>query len=175
MRKSTTRGFRHGASLIAPRVRQVSESRGFAVSRVLTHWAEVAGDDLASVTRPVRVSHTRHAFGATLTLLTSGTQAPLVEMQKEALRARVNAVYGYNAIARIVVTQTAPEGFANGQIEFESPQEDKPQVQPDDDTPTDAARRLAGPIGDPGLRTALERLGSRILTQSNTEQEKVET
>ena len=40
-------------------------------------------------------------------------------MQKVQLRERVNAVYGYNAIARIRITQTAAAGFSEGQADFD--------------------------------------------------------
>ena len=43
-------------------------------------------------------------MGATLTLLTTGANAPMLEMQKEKLRQKVNAVYGYNAISRVRIT-----------------------------------------------------------------------
>ena len=39
----TTRGFAQAASLLVPRIRAVGEARGFAVTRLLTHWAEIVG------------------------------------------------------------------------------------------------------------------------------------
>ena len=106
------RGFEPAAKLVAAPVQSASEGRGFAVTRLLTHWAEVAGEQLAPITRPVKISHSRGGFGATLTLLTTGPVAPMVEMQLPQLKERVNACYGYNAVQRILLTQTAPEGFA---------------------------------------------------------------
>ena len=50
--------------------------------------------------------------------LVQGAAGPMVEMQKEKLRERVNAIYGYNAMSRILLTQTAPIGFAEGQAQF---------------------------------------------------------
>ena len=88
------------------------------MARLLTHWSEVAGEDLARVTRPVKIGYARDGFGATLTLLTTSAQAPMVQMQLPRLRERVNACYGYNAVSRIVLTQTAPSGFADGQASF---------------------------------------------------------
>ncbi|QBX33561.1 DUF721 domain-containing protein [Paracoccus liaowanqingii] len=113
-----SRGFQAAATLLADRVQKAAEGRGFAVARLLTNWAEIAGPQLAAVTRPVRVSHSRGGFGATLTLLTTGPMAPMVEMQLPQLRDRVNACYGYNAVQRITLTQTAASGFAEGQAAF---------------------------------------------------------
>ena len=165
--KGTTRGFRHSAALLAPQMRKVSESRGFAVGRVLTHWAEIAGEEIAAIAHPVEVSYGRKGFGATLTVLTTGAQAPMLEMQKEVLRERVNAVYGYNAIARIRITQTAPTGFAEGQAVFAPAPAQKQKAAPDP-TAIKAAAEIAAPVADDGLRQALEALGRNVLSKTKS-------
>lgn len=156
------RGFEAAFGFMQDPVRRAGESRGFAVARLLTHWAEVVGDDLARTTRPVKVSYGREGLGATLTLLTTGAQAPMVEMQKDRIRERVNAVYGYNAIARIHITQTAPTGFAEGQAEFTPAPKAPP---PPDPAILAKAAQTAAPIQDPGLRSALEALAQNILNR----------
>lgn len=163
-RRATTKGFKRTASLLTGRIRQASESRGFAQSRLLTDWAEVAGTDVAAVARPVEVSYGRGGMGATLTLLTTGAQAPMLEMQKDQLREKVNAVYGYNAIARIRITQTAATGFAEGRVAFDHKPKD---AGPKDPAPEmhKAAGKVVAPVEDETLRAALERLGANILTK----------
>ena len=161
------RGFEPAFGLMKEPVRVAGESRGFAVARLLTHWAEVVGEDLSRTTRPVKVGYGREGFGATLTLLTTGAMAPMIEMQKEHIRTRVNAIYGYNAISRIVLTQTAPIGFAEGQAEFTpAPRAPKP-VDPEIRA---AAAETAAPIHDPGLRAALEALAENILNRRKTKE-----
>lgn len=165
-RRASTKGFTRTSSLLTPRIREASQKRGFAQSRLLTQWAEVAGEAIAAVSRPVEVSYGRGGMGATLTLLTTGANAPLLEMEKEKLRARVNSVYGYNAIARVRITQTAATGFAEGQVDFthrpqastEAPQ--NPQVR-------QKAAEVAKPVADEGLRSALAQLGENILNKTN--------
>jgi hypothetical protein len=93
--------------------------------------------------------------------------APIVEMQKEKLRERVNAVYGYAAISRIILTQTASTGFAEGQAEF-TPAPRKiavidPNVQAE-------AVRTAAPIQNADLRAALEALAQNILNRQNSKE-----
>ena len=162
--KGTTFGFKRGATLLGPQIRKASETRGFAVSRVLTHWAEIVGEDLAAIARPVEVSYGRQGFGATLSVLTTGAQAPMLEMQKETLRERVNAAYGYNAIARIRITQTAPTGFAEGQAQFgRAPTPTKPA--PDREV-THQAAQVAEGVTDTGLRDALEVLARNVLSKA---------
>ena len=155
------RGFQRAASLVAGRVRAAGETRGFAVSRLLTHWAEVAGPDIARVCRPVDVSYGR-SFGATLTLLTTGAEAPMLEMQKETLRERVNACYGYAAIQKIRITQTAATGFAEGRASFEPAPSTAPKLAPI----TPRALEAADGVADSELRAALERLGANVISKT---------
>ena len=159
MRRATTNGFKQTGRLLSGQIRKASESKGFAQSKLLTHWHEIAGEALAAISRPVEVSYGRGGLGATLTLLTTGANAPMLEMQKEQLREKVNGLYGYNAIARIRITQTAATGFAEGQVAFERAAP-APQAAP---KTTAAARDAAKTIEDEGLRLALERLGGHIL------------
>ncbi len=161
-RPATTRGFARAATLLQSRIRRAGEARGFAVSRLLTRWEEIAGADMAAVARPVKVSYAQGGFGATLTLLTTGAHAPVLEMQKERLRARVNAAYGYNAIARLRITQTAPEGFAEAQAGYTAPARRAPAPDPRTER---EAQSLAAPVADEGLREALETLARNVLAR----------
>ena len=161
------RGFEATSGLLKDQIRKVGESRGFAVARLLTHWPEIAGEDMARITRPVKVGYGREGMGASLTLLTTGAMAPMVEMQKEKLRERVNAVYGYAAISRILLTQTAATGFAEGQAAFTA--KPKPAPVPDPQVQAEAAR-TAAPIHDEGLRMALEALAQNILTRRKSKE-----
>lgn len=166
-RRPTTKGFARTSSLLNQRIRRASESRGFAETRVLTRWAEIVGEDTARVARPVDVSFGRGGIGATLTVLTTGAQAPMLEMQKERIRERVNAVYGYNAMARVRITQTAPTGFAEGQVQFDmTPKSPQPPV-PDPEI-TRAATHYAEDVTDPGLKAALEALARNVLSKGKT-------
>lgn len=164
-RQSTTKGFKRTATLLGDRIRKAGESRGFAVSRVLTHWAEIVGEDLASVCRPVEVSYGRGGFGATLSVLTTGAQAPMLEMQKEQMRARVNAAYGYNAISRVRITQTARTGFAEGQATFLHA-DPAPETPVPDPASQREAKEAATGITNTDLRQALERLGQNVLSNA---------
>ncbi|MAQ84655.1 DUF721 domain-containing protein [Psychromarinibacter halotolerans] len=157
------RGFERASGLLSTRIREVGEKRGFAVSRVLTHWAEIVGADVAAICRPVNVSYGRGGFGATLTVLTTGAQAPMLEMQKDQIRERVNACYGYTAIARLRITQTAPTGFAEGQAAFApAPATPKPQPAPE---VRERAAEASAAVADDSLRRALEALGANVLSR----------
>ncbi len=163
----TTRGFARAATLMQKSIRKASEDRGFAVTRLLTHWAEVVGDATAKIATPVDVSYGKGVMGATLTVLTTGAQAPMLEMQKEQIREKVNACYGYRAISRVRITQTAPTGFADGRVAFEY-QSEKRKI------PTQAmqsqAEDLSSGIESDDLRRALASLGANVMNKNNSDQ-----
>ena len=158
------RGFETASKLMGGQIRRAGEARGFAVSRVLTHWAEIAGADIAATCRPIKISYGKGGLGANLTLLTTGAAGPMLQMQLPALREKVNACYGYNAIARITLTQTAPTGFAEGQAEFAHA---KPKAVPEiaSEIRKDAAATTTG-VQDDSLRTALEKLACNVLSKA---------
>ncbi|QPM91745.1 DUF721 domain-containing protein [Pseudooceanicola algae] len=166
-RKTTTYGFTRAHGLMETRIRKAGETRGFAEARIITHWEEVAGTEISAIARPVKVTYPRGSgnLGATLVLLTTGAHAPVLEMQKETLRQRVNATYGYNAISRINITQTAPTGFAEGQVAFRT--REKPLSPPPPDPALLArAAEVADGIRDEGLKAALETLARNVLKTS---------
>ena len=160
------RGFEMASGLVQAPIRKASEARGFSEHRLLTHWVEVVGDEIAQMGHPVKISYAKGGFGATLTLLTTGAFAPMLQAELPRIREKVNAVYGYNAIARIRITQTAPTGFDNGKAMFAQP--DRPvEHRPDPALAAKAAETAAG-IGDAGLRAALERLAGHVLSDKKS-------
>ena len=151
------RGFRSAATLVERRVRDAGQSRGFAVMRLLTHWPEIVGEELARMSRPGKVSHGK-GFGATLTLICQGAAAPLVQMQASRIVDKVNACYGYSAISHVRVVQTAAEGFAEPRAEYRAAPRRDPAVEAEAD---DAAADVA----DPELREALRMLARNVLSR----------
>ena len=160
----TTHGFSRAVTLMQTRIRKASEGRGFAETRLLTHWSEIVGEDVAATAKPVDIGFGRGGMGATLTILTTGAMAPMVEMQKEQIREKVNRCYGYNAISRVRVTQTAPTGFSDGRVAFE-PAPTKP-TEPDADAEA-RARTVTQKVESNDLRDALARLGANVISKQN--------
>ena len=159
-----TKGFARAGSLVSRQIRAAGEQRGFAESRLLTQWVEIAGPDVARICRPVKVSHSRGVLGATLVLLTTGAQAPMLQAQLPKLREKVNACYGYAAIAQIKITQTASTGFSEGRAQFGA----APATAAAKSTPPQIsaqAKRAAAAVEDDKLKAALERLSQNILTR----------
>ncbi|MFQ5439235.1 MAG: DUF721 domain-containing protein [Paracoccaceae bacterium] len=159
-RRRIARGFVQTGGLIGKRVSKAAEKRGFAETRLLTHWAEVAGPATAAISRPVKVGYGREGFGATLTLLTNGANAPMLQAELPKIRERVNSCYGYAAISRIRLTQTSESGFGEKQADYDAPA----KAMPDPERLAQLDAHLSD-VSNEGLRSALETLGHNILSR----------
>lgn len=156
--KRRSRGFLQTNGLLAQPIRVASEKRGFAETRLLTQWVEIVGEDTARMARPVKVGYAKQGFGASLTILCKGSDAPMVQMQIPQIIERVNACYGYNAIARIKLTQTAPTGFHEPQTTFtHKPVE--PKITP---AQREVIETALQDVADSGLKKSLQLLGENI-------------
>ena len=156
--------FKPAADLLRQKIREIGEARGFSATRLLTHWTEIVGESVAAIARPLEVRHPRGGKGApegaTLTVLALGAAALRLEMEKERIRERVNACYGYNAIARIRIKQAGPESFAEeGAAPAPPPAEPEPVVP-------DEAETLTTGVSNTELRLALAALAAKVLSKS---------
>lgn len=157
--------FRQAGADLRPGLTDAAGRRGFAEPEILLRWAEIVGPALAPDCRPVKVVYGRQpALGATLVVENSGPRATEIQHMAPQILERINSFYGYRAIARLRVTQTAPApaGFAEAQPAFDGPADSPP--------PAAAQARaavLADGIQDPGLRAVLTRLGGHVLAQND--------
>jgi hypothetical protein len=134
------------------------EKYGFSAASLVTDWATIAGPELASHTAPERLNWPRAAkadddadpgrAGATLVLRVDGARALDVQYNGRQIIERINRYFGYAAIARLRIVQ-AP--IARTEVQPRLP---RPRAEP-------LINEVAG-IGDPGLRSALARLGAEI-------------
>ena len=155
-------GFKKASILLKKSIQKASESRGFAQSRVLTHWSEIVGEEISSVSIPTKVSYKTDGLGATLTILTSGSSGPILEMQKEFIRIKINAVYGYNAVQKIKITQSSPFALMRKNENTKSiiSRKNKPKVEI-----STSLEKAVNEIDDKNLRQALEELAINVFTK----------
>lgn len=150
-------GFRAAAQLTPEALKQVGAKRGFAEAKLLTHWTEIAGEALAGICRPIKVSYASRtaSLGATLVLAADGARGPEIDAQKTRIIERVNSYYGYRAVSRISIDQTRSparmQGFAEPAAAFEGPKS--------------APRPVEG-VTDERLALALGRLGANIRSKA---------
>ncbi len=155
-------GFKKASILLKRNIQIASESRGFSQSRVLTHWSEIVGEEISSVSIPTKVSYKSDGLGATLTILTSGASGPILEMQKQFIKDKINAVYGYNAVHKIKITQSSPVTLLgkneNSESVISENKKIKVEISP-------SLEKAVSEIDDKNLRQALEELAINVFTK----------
>ena len=165
------RGFEPASKLVAGHIKGPATKRGFAEMKILARWPDVAGPEIAEMASPVSLKYGgSQGLGGTLVLLTTGAQAPLLQMREEEIIARVNACYGYRAVSRIHITQTAPTGFAEGQAPFAG-QKSKTADRVPNRRAMASAQGEIDQVADPRLKTALGRLAAQVLSREETSEQ----
>jgi hypothetical protein len=159
-------GGLHGPKALGsflPRVtRKAFEKHGFSAASLVTDWAVIAGKELADYTAPERLKWPRGVDrsgdeqdpaekgrpGATLVLRVDAARGLDVQYNGRQIIERINAYFGYAAIAELRIVQ-APVA---------APHQERRERRP---APAPLTREVAH-ITDAGLRNALGRLGAGI-------------
>lgn len=172
---SKTEPRRRGVSPVGAFVPKVAaaafEAHGFPSASILTDWPAIAGADLAGFTAPERLvwprrvrehdegdaeeqtaARGRHGrrSGATLVLRVDGPRAIEVQHATAQLIERVNTYFGYGAVAQLRILQGPVRRAARTRSKPPPEREARPDPQLDS-------------IEDEGLRSALARLGARVV------------
>ena len=151
------RGYLRAVGQELPRVAgRILGKQGLGEAQLVSEWAAVVGPELAATTLPVRLSFPAGGRrNGTLKLRVTSTAALAVQHREPQILERINGFFGYGAVARLALVQgPLPESTRSGARE----------AQPL--TPAQAAA-LADSVSqvlDPGLKSALERLGAAILS-----------
>jgi hypothetical protein len=150
---------------------------GFSIAGLVTDWPAIVGSGLAACTAPERLKwpprrsaeitedDTAEAGsvrqgrrdGATLVLRVDGARALDVQYNARQIIERINAFFGYAAVAELRIVQ-APVGRAARQSGYARP------------ATTSAAPLVSevAAVPDAGLRSALARLGAEIRQRETT-------
>ena len=129
---------------------------GFIQSSVVSRWREIVGDRLADVTQPAMIRFPAgQKAGGTLHLTISGAHAPMLQHVAPDIIAAVNRFFGYAAIATVRMT--------HGQVTPAAPVQQPAMLKP---VPAELGDSLRD-IGDPELRTVLERMAAGLGSAPN--------
>jgi hypothetical protein len=153
-------------SMVPSLTRKAFERFGFSTASLLTDWAQIVGADLARYTAPDRLKWPRGGTngsddepaegparqGATLVLRVDLGRGIDIQYKARQLIERINAHFGYRAVAEIRIIQAPVEG-ALQPAEVASPA----KVLRKSFNRGETAPLLAA-IPDDGLRAALERM-----------------
>ena len=159
-------GVKAVGSFLPALTRKAFEKYGFSTATLVTDWVRIVGRELAAATAPERLRWPRGVApadvegnaagpgrrGATLVLRVDGGLSLNVQHQARQIIERINAYFGYAAVAELRIVQ-APVGG-----EGRSPPRGTLPSRP---TPHPLTAEVAQ-VADPGLRDALARLGAEV-------------
>ncbi|MDK9695615.1 MAG: DciA family protein [Siculibacillus sp.] len=150
------------ADLVDDALKPAIKRRGFASTDLFRNWAEIVGPVFARVTQPERLSWPRRLEDggeqgfepATLTVRCEGSRALLLQHEAPVVVERINAVFGFPAVARLRIVQ---KPLVRPQVAR------PPRLRPL--TPTQEAHvaEITAEIEDEGLKRALVDLGRAVL------------
>ncbi|HYM03249.1 MAG TPA: DciA family protein [Stellaceae bacterium] len=152
---SERRGTMRAIATEIPRIAgPVLGKRGFAEAQLIAQWPAIIGEAIGALVSPEKLSFSRgERRDGTLHVRVAPAVATEIQHREPVLIERINAFFGYRAVARLALKQG-------------------PALRPDPPPPRPRAlhgnerqqldRRLAD-IEDPELRAALQRLGEAVL------------
>jgi hypothetical protein len=145
-------GFRPLGRAVPALANKALGRKGMAFAGLLGDWPSVAGPEWAACMIPVRLSFPpRQREQATLHVRLSGSAAVEVQHAEPQIVERINAWFGYRAVARLKLVQaplpTAPRRPPARQVSAQA---------------AAAVTEAVAAIEDPELRAALERLGCAV-------------
>lgn len=149
------RGRSQTVGAILPRIAgKALGKNGLGEAHLIQHWPEVVGERLAESTSPDKLRFPRGARrDGTLRLRVAPGIALEIQHSEPVLLERINSFFGYRAVARLSLEQT----FLPRQARSARP---RPLAPPE---AADLSKRVSA-VRDEGLRAALTRLGTAIIT-----------
>lgn len=147
-------------SFVPRLTKTVMQKFGFSTAALLTDWQQIVGSDLARHTRPMKLRWPRNPAdaldaeqtgrpGATLFLQVDGARALDVQYKGREIVDRINAYFGYRAVADMRLEQAPAPALEKPALprQVVSPKPVKPRAPVD-----------LGTVADDRLRAALDRL-----------------
>lgn len=135
----------------------VLQARGLTISRILTEWPQLAGTAKGwSEPQSLKFPPGKTSDGSLLVNVASG-RGPEMQMMAHEIVNRINQIFGYRAIARIAITQTAMKPKS-------APKRQKiiRDASPDEKRAFSEARRHITTNASPELQKALDMLGKSL-------------
>ena len=152
------KGFTHLGTFVKKNLLSKTDRLNFATTRLMTHWVEFVGEELASMSTPVDLHFDRKGGEVTLTLLSTSSHAELVRLSTPNILERINSSYGFKAIGRIRVTQAWRGNHAKSKDPFDTTKKVETLIEiPDIQVP-----KILADVEDERLRNTLIELGRSI-------------
>lgn len=157
--------MRHLSDALPRIAGQVFSRKYIMLGRLVTHWDDIVGSDLARQCQPVRVRRYKTGsdgkLAAALDIAASPANATLLHYRKDLILERINRIFGENWVAAI---RFVPDSVANSEDGIR-PRIRKREVALSPADEKYLSEALDG-VGDAAIQERLRALGSAILQES---------
>jgi len=157
---------------LMPFAKRLLGAKGLIGADVILHWQEIAGDELAAFSRPLKIDFRRGEKnnGVLFVEVPSGGFALELQHKEKLIIDRVNVYFGYAAVSRVKIVQN------NGFKLNEAPGHKCERLQKTLVTPEEEIyiKQLSEDVQNTDLQNILFRLGCRVWGQVKSEKEKDE-
>ncbi len=133
-----------------------------ALGRIVTHWPDIIGDDMAARAQPMKIHYRKAApdkdgkkgkSAATLEIGATSADCAVLQMQKGVILERINQVFGDAWVADLKFTHVAPDKKPPA----------KPRKRPLNEEEQKYLAEMLEEVTDPDIKQRLDRLGKAIL------------
>lgn len=144
------------SALLGPVFSDVFAKQGFASRELVTRWAQIVGDDIATFAEPIKIQWLPPIEGepqkpATLVLRAEGPRALEIQHSSSVILERVNRFFGWCAVGKIALRQAPLSRRAA-----------RKAIRPPDAAAVTREADQLKAVQDEDLRAALARLGAAI-------------
>lgn len=146
---------------IRPLVRQLLGKNGTMQLELMTNWEEIIGKSLAEYTMVQKISFNKdeRTNGTLFLSVLGGAFALEIENKKTIILRKINAFFGYEAINKIKIKQTADaENFLLNKNVYDKPKKNLVSTEQ-----KSYITELTEGVKNENLRSKLERIGCEIL------------
>ena len=109
--KRVSKGFKSASSFLNSLTQKSLEKKGFSQSKLITNWYEIVGTELSKYSIPIKITFPKNGLGATLLLEIDGAFGPEIDLQREIIKEKVNRIYGYTAISKVMFRVSPSLGY----------------------------------------------------------------
>lgn len=157
------------SSMLLPLAKKILGKKGFVEVDILTDWPKIVGEELAEFVLPQSIDFPRGAKnnGVLKVAVPGGAFALELQHREKSVVQKINAYFGYAAVASLRIMQNAALEYGTPNQRVERVQ--KNLVSEDEEI---YIKDLSAGIKNSALRETLERVGHCIISNNKGEDKK---
>lgn len=159
------------SAMLRPLAKKILGRKGFVEIDILTNWEHIVGEELAAFALPQSIDFRRgeKTGGVLKVAVPGGAFALELQHREKSVIQKINAYFGYVAVASLKIIQNAAPEYQTRRERVESVQKNVVSKQEEI-----YIKELSAGVKSTALQDVLERLGRQIIGH-NKEEDKNET